>query len=327
MYRFKNLLLILISIFLTVSFLELFLFITERHNTSQESIVVYHELLGWSPLPGATGFDRHDNPVNILPDGTRKGGDHRLPDELQPILVVGDSFVFGDEVANHETWPSYLETMLNKRVLNAGVNGYGIDQSVLRAEEIMETMQPSLLVFGLFPDDIVRCGLSMRYAHKPYFYVENDVLELKNVPVPQKSLLQKTLLGSRLVKRVFPKLGIVQAHEDHERVASMLLKRIADKAKQKNIPMVFVVQYNDLTMTTKENVDKVLSLVKEDGYGQIIDLFYPLRELNRTDFNRFIGMFYKYERGQDIKIRHMNSSGNYFVAQYIKNHLNKTLGY
>lgn len=322
MHRFKNLLLIIISIFITIAFLELFLFFTERNNATQAGIVGYHELLGWSPLPGATGFDRHDNPIHILPDGTRKGGNHLISDRLDPILVVGDSFVFGDEVADHETWPSYLEKILNKPVLNAGVNGYGIDQSVLRAEEIMKTVQPSLLIFGLFPDDIVRCGLSMRYAHKPYFDVENDALELKNVPVPQKSLLQKTLLGSRLLKRAFPKLGIVKAHDDHERVASLLLKRVADKAKQKSIPIVFVVQYNDLTMTTKENVDNVLSLVKDDGYSQIIDLFYPLRELNRTDFNRFVGLFYSYDSREDIKIRHMNSNGNYFIAQFLKDNLN-----
>ena len=51
------------------------------------------------------------------------------------ILAVGDSFTFGDEVKDDETWPAHLQQLLGRRVLNAGVSGYGFDQIVLRAEK------------------------------------------------------------------------------------------------------------------------------------------------------------------------------------------------
>jgi hypothetical protein len=47
--------------------------------------------------------------------------------------VVGDSFTFGDQVSNHETWPACLERKTGTGVANAGVFGYGGAQSVLRA--------------------------------------------------------------------------------------------------------------------------------------------------------------------------------------------------
>lgn len=51
-------------------------------------------------------------------------------------LVVGDSFTFGDEVSDHETWPACLEEQWNATVVNAGVFGYGAAQAVLRAREL-----------------------------------------------------------------------------------------------------------------------------------------------------------------------------------------------
>jgi lysophospholipase L1-like esterase len=50
------------------------------------------------------------------------------------IAVVGDSFTFGLEVRYEDTWPYQLERALGPefRVLNLGVDGYGVDQAFLR---------------------------------------------------------------------------------------------------------------------------------------------------------------------------------------------------
>ncbi len=54
------------------------------------------------------------------------------------ILAVGDSFVFGDQVSNNQTWPSCLEREIKGIVINAGVSGYGSAQSLLRAKIILK---------------------------------------------------------------------------------------------------------------------------------------------------------------------------------------------
>jgi hypothetical protein len=49
-----------------------------------------------------------------------------------PVLVTGDSFSEGEEVKDGETWPAYLQGLLRRRVINAGVSGFALDQAVLR---------------------------------------------------------------------------------------------------------------------------------------------------------------------------------------------------
>jgi hypothetical protein len=41
-------------------------------------------------------------------------------------LILGDSFTFGDEVSDNETYSYYLQQMLpHTEVINMGVHGYG----------------------------------------------------------------------------------------------------------------------------------------------------------------------------------------------------------
>jgi hypothetical protein len=52
------------------------------------------------------------------------------------ILILGDSFTFGDEVSDNETYSSYLQAMLpNAEVINMGVHGYGHDQMLILLQE------------------------------------------------------------------------------------------------------------------------------------------------------------------------------------------------
>ena len=98
---------------------------------------------------------------------------------------MGDSFTFGEEVKDDETWPAHLQQLLGRRVLNAGVSGYGFDQIVLRAERIVPDIHPSAVVVGFIADDIVRTEMRRRWsAEKPYFDIQNGALVLRNVAGP-----------------------------------------------------------------------------------------------------------------------------------------------
>ena len=54
--------------------------------------------------------------------------------ENNRILIVGDSFAFGDQVSNNQTLPSCIERKLKVKTDNGGVGGYGAAQSILRAK-------------------------------------------------------------------------------------------------------------------------------------------------------------------------------------------------
>lgn len=83
----------------------------------------HHDLLGYVPCP------RNHSDPEIDQEGLRTTGD--APGGAgPPILAVGDSFTFGDEVDALEAWPAQLQALLGRRVLNGGVTGYGLDQTV-----------------------------------------------------------------------------------------------------------------------------------------------------------------------------------------------------
>lgn len=125
--------------------------------------------LGYVPRPGAATDDsRWGTTVSIDAEGFRSNGQTR-PAAGRPIVAVGDSFTFGDQVHDHESWPAALERELERPTLNAGVFGYSLGQAVLRAERVLSTTNAEWLVLGLFEDDIRRNEFSKRYSPIPCF--------------------------------------------------------------------------------------------------------------------------------------------------------------
>ena len=100
------------------------------------------------------------------------------------VLAVGDSYTYGEEVSDDESWPAFLQTKLARPVVNGGVSGYGFDQIVLRAEVLALQTRPGTIVAAFIADDIRRTELSRLWgAEKPYFDLDGDRLLLRNVPV------------------------------------------------------------------------------------------------------------------------------------------------
>lgn len=109
-----------------------------------------------------------------------------------PILATGDSFTYGAEVADGETWPALLQADLKRRVLNAGVVGYGLDQIVLYTERLVAQEKPGLVVVGFIADDLQRSEYRRLWGkERPYFELGvgklDGKLALRNVPVPQNA--------------------------------------------------------------------------------------------------------------------------------------------
>jgi lysophospholipase L1-like esterase len=185
-----------------------------------EAQFTYDPTLGWTPIPGSTGTQL-GKPISFTAEGTREQNRDRPLVAGPPIIAFGDSMTEGYGVGNDETWPAHLERLTGRRVLNAGVPGYGLDQMVLRAERIVPELKPSTVVLAFIADDISRTALSVREAKgKPYFVPEGRGLALRNVPVQvqaqvagRSSLMTaaRHLLGySHLVDRIMNRLGVQQ---------------------------------------------------------------------------------------------------------------------
>lgn len=144
-----------------------------------------HERLGYAPQPSTLNSDNEwGTTVTIDADGCRSNGPGPRP-AGKPVVCVGDSFTFGDQVSDHETWPAYLEQELQRPVHNGGVFGYSLTQAVLRAEELVASKNADTLVVSFIDDDLRRCELGRRYVPLPWFEIQDGQLQLCNVPVQE----------------------------------------------------------------------------------------------------------------------------------------------
>jgi len=82
-------------------------------------------------------------------------------DSIFRILSVGDSFTWGGGVAQNETYPKHLETLLNStgsryEVINAGVSSYDTRQEFYYLLKYGLKLKPDLVLLGFVPNDITR---------------------------------------------------------------------------------------------------------------------------------------------------------------------------
>ncbi len=206
----------------------------------------YDARLGWVPGANYKGTDRYEAVMY-----TASGDSLRQHNEVRPqppaegtILAVGDSYTEGADVEDNSSWPAHLERLVGRRVLNGGVGGYGIDQTVLRAEDLVARFKPSVLLVGFIADDIRRTEFNRHSGGaKPYFTVEGGTLVLRNVPVPlpepaRLDLARRVLGYSFLVDEVMRRLELLdywyagvevehRVHHDGEKVACLLMQRLA----------------------------------------------------------------------------------------------------
>jgi hypothetical protein len=202
------------------------------------SLDVYHPTRGWALKP-----DLRDVPVF---DGKRLSSNSRglrgtaeygyeKPAGTRRIVVLGDSFTFGEEVSDDETMSAVLGTLLaDAEVLNFGVHGYGHDQMLLYLQEEALRYHPDVVVLGYVDIDVERNILSFRDYAKPQYVVEDGRLRLTNVPIPtQESVIAAEPYRSKLFDLVDILYGEVawDAGPAHRR-AEVVTRAILDEIRR-----------------------------------------------------------------------------------------------
>jgi len=75
------------------------------------------------------------------------------------VFLFGDSFVYGHVMNDDQTFPYITQTELRKTgnntdIVNAGVPGYGLDQTFLYIQEVIKTYHPQTIVWNINTNDI-----------------------------------------------------------------------------------------------------------------------------------------------------------------------------
>jgi hypothetical protein len=285
----------------------------------------YDPELGWVPKSS----NQWGMSITILREGIRSNGRGESWDGTDnPILAVGDSYTFGDKVSDSETWPAQLEKLSGRRVINGGVDGYGVDQIFLRARRFLSRYRFSAVIFSFIPDDIRRSQMSMMFATaKPYFDFKGGQLTLENVPVPPTFLpeqegellvaLEHSRLAHTVIKRLFPEWWLrapfekqAQDRENGIKVACGVLQELEGLTKLLGSELIVLAQRTEVETPSEATATKgVLSCVT-DPATRVLDLHPALSELKAEDPSRYHRLYVPNDG-------HMTAEGNQFVAREI----------
>ncbi|MBL8730064.1 MAG: hypothetical protein JNM25_16685 [Planctomycetes bacterium] len=276
--------------------------------------------LGYVPRPGFCSSDNQWHAlVTIDRDGMRENGAPRPTGDW--VLAAGDSFTFGDQVGDADTWPARLERELARPVRNGGVFGYGFAQTVMRARRMLAAQPARDLVLSFIADDLARCEESRRFTPIPWYDLQGDRLVLRGVPVPDTELDNE--LDTQLVRRllgysalfdvvawnVSPRWWVSQQREVRVHppgtgavIAARLLDQFVPECRARGVRLLVVLQGHGLD----ERSQRVLAHARSLGV-ETLDLAQEFVAAAGCDPS----LRQRYFAG------HMTAAGNAWVAREI----------
>lgn len=212
------------------------------------SIYRYDRLLGWNPRANLKNHDigsgafLSTNSQGIR--GTKEYSTEKVGNTLR-IITLGDSFTFGEEVSDNQTFSSFLERKIpGIEVINLGVGGFGHDQMLLKLETEGIKYHPDIVILGFLGTDMERNILSFRDYSKPTFTLNKNNLEIKNNTIPPVSeLLIKENFKLKLIdliSLVNSTISEKQKEEETEKITKEIMNEISKTALENKVRMVFI---------------------------------------------------------------------------------------
>ena len=253
----------------------------------------------------------HGCTTSIGENGTRNNSNP--PVAQRPLtLAVGDSFTFGEDVGDSDSWPAALERISGRRVINAGVPGFGFDQSVLRAEQLTPLYLPDVIVVGFIWHDVHRCEMSCYLGRlKPYFELTDSgvQLHLPELPSPSaltplKELLSHSMVANMVLDHFLNWDGPVEkrVHDQGPEVACRLMQRLAALGADQKRHIVVLAQphLSSLPQYEIDVKDRMLTCAQANHLATL-DLFPVFARIPPDERGRLFG-------------GHMTREGNELVA-------------
>lgn len=276
-------------------------------NTSNQSLMEYHPVLGWFHKKNETKAGKingRDVVIHTNSLGLRGTQEYDLTSNKTRWYIFGDSFVFGFGVEDKEAFPAQITALdPEQETFNLGVAAYGMDQIYLLSQEFSWDYAPEITLICIFPRDFWRATQTFNSAGmaKPYFMINlQGELVLRNVPVPpypknfapsrfpdlrEKKGIQKVLSYSAIlkaIKRIL--LEIKVTHQDTDTlewdlgkpILSKMIKEIRQKGSTPYLVIVPPRQW--ITDASDASIAQNLKRFASGEQIEIIDFTPILRE-------------------------------------------------
>jgi hypothetical protein len=222
------------------------------HEVSQ-----YDEYLGWTGIPNTYIPDMYGPGKFVRTNlrGFRNEDEFEITEPASKIRIIcsGDSFTYGQGVANNDTW-CHLITEHNDRLetVNMALPGYGVDQMYLRYLRDGTGIEHSIHIFAFIVGDLVRMAFKDQHEYgKPVMRIDEGALVVDNVPVPRWRWAISRLLSRADFRVVDIAKRVTKRWEQHEAgtpstivrigpVALKIFESIRQKCAAMNVVPVFV---------------------------------------------------------------------------------------
>jgi hypothetical protein len=163
----------------------------QRHVTAEFDVLVRIDARG-RRVPSS---DRSESPMP--PSPIAAGASAR-----RPIVFAGDSTTFGWGVEAEAAFPEVVGVALGRPVINLGVPGYGVDQSVRLLEREGFAERPLGVVLTLSPNDLVETSAGISYGRtKLSSRLVDGRLEISPAETRSRGWLERSTLFTALSAR------------------------------------------------------------------------------------------------------------------------------
>jgi len=152
---------------------------SRKRSRHPAGINQYNKFLGYVPGKNLIKVIKASSWNNIKVTTDKHGIRNSLNNQrsLPNVLTVGDSFAFGDQVNDGDTWQlCFNNKVKTHNFINAGVAGYGTAQSVLRAKSLFNIYNPEkIIIQTLVRYNLMRDQLDIRDEFvKPYLTMSEE---------------------------------------------------------------------------------------------------------------------------------------------------------
>lgn len=152
----------------------------------------YDAQLGWVSIPGISVKNIYGEGMSIKINSQGFRNDNDLPVEVPEgkirVILSGDSFTFGYDVDDHQTWGHLLAGMDDRiETINMGQGGYGLDQAYLWYMRDGKKFKSQIHIVALNPYVLGRSGGRFYGYPKPVMKIANGELIVTNTPVPRRN--------------------------------------------------------------------------------------------------------------------------------------------
>lgn len=265
------------------SFKNNFSLITPHSNVKNNiGLFKFHPKLGYAPKRNISLKIKNkpfeDYSVTIDKEGFRKSFENNAE---KKVLTIGDSFTFGEEVSDKDTWQSCLNKSQKVfKFFNAGVGGYGTAQALLRGEIIRESRTFDYVLIstlvnhnfirdqnefnGGFPKpSVVKKGSVLKYSWPINKEIKGS--KFATLSTQKKIPLYFWLLGnSKLIERIYPIYkDVISNTLSLKNKDAAPIKEIIDwtikKSTNFETKVIWLLQYPS-KISSKENFERKLIL-------------------------------------------------------------------